>query len=923
MVTLRPLPYLLFILSFFHIPVEGQVFEWVSTYKSEGANSGISGIVTDGLGNVYHSGVFIGTLEIGGFTLTTAGYDQDTYVAKYDAAGNFLWVRHLGGNQHQSIYALTVTSDDHVIATGSFQSQMSIDGFTLKESPDVFDFADSFLLKFAPDGTVVMASNIGFSEDNMADQGFGVTLDAVGNIYVAGGKGRSMYFLKTNATGETVWRKTFGSTNQVGTISAGPITIDKTGNIFVSGLSGTTGYLLKIDNEGKTIWTQSFQGHVSDLEVDSQDQLLVSGNFSSPTTLGGYTSQGPSGIIGKMNTSGSFVWQKEIPSFRTRSVSISATNDQIYFTGAVTGDVVFGRISKLVKGSSDLLIGALSKDGLFSWVAQVGEENGENGDLLDTDRFGNIFITNKIRKDSVGLFQCQTKTGESKQDIYVAKITPFVMVPILGPLELCPDEEGSFSYIPVSAYIDYVWKIDAIELQTSPVDETSILVKSSTSGVYEISIETPVDLGCENFVINHSVPMMVTALVEKPEVSGVNEVCAGATNVAFTVTPPAGTLQDNTWKLPDDAVIVNSSEEELVLAFSDTFSGGEIIYTREGKCNIKSSDPFLVTSRPKPGPAMPIQGDEVLCSGTDGNLFTVDPIAHADTYRWSVTTDGYTRWEESTTNFISVSFQENADHADISVEGYNKCGMAASPSFPVELKHKPKKLSHLVGPAESCSGDDIFLETQPTEQVYAYHWHLTNTKNEMIINDTIPESHLNLPFTGPVVGSVSAINMCGEGDALSFIIEEILDPEFIPEISRNCDLLSYAHNEELYWFKDDVLLGSEKTFKVYEPGLYELRFVGRCTTRSSTVRVEEGDISKFIPNIFTPNGDGKNEYFEISPFLQGSALRIFNRWGKEVYNSIGYQNQWDGEFLPSGVYFYNLRSKCSAEILKGTVTILK
>lgn len=81
------------------------------------------------------------------------------------------------------------------------------------------------------------------------------------------------------------------------------------------------------------------------------------------------------------------------------------------------------------------------------------------------------------------------------------------------------------------------------------------------------------------------------------------------------------------------------------------------------------------------------------------------------------------------------------------------------------------------------------------------------------------------------------------------------------------------------------------------------------------------DISVFIPNVFTPNGDDKNEYFQVSDFLQGAALKVFNRWGKEVHSSMNYTNDWNGGLLPSGTYFYTLTSECSGTPLKGVVYI--
>ncbi|MFC5535116.1 gliding motility-associated C-terminal domain-containing protein [Rhodocytophaga aerolata] len=65
--------------------------------------------------------------------------------------------------------------------------------------------------------------------------------------------------------------------------------------------------------------------------------------------------------------------------------------------------------------------------------------------------------------------------------------------------------------------------------------------------------------------------------------------------------------------------------------------------------------------------------------------------------------------------------------------------------------------------------------------------------------------------------------------------------------------------------------------------------------------------SKFtIPNIFTPNGDGVNDTFFIRNLPTGTFVTISNRWGKIIYTSNNYQNDWNGEGYAEGIYFYTV-----------------
>lgn len=74
----------------------------------------------------------------------------------------------------------------------------------------------------------------------------------------------------------------------------------------------------------------------------------------------------------------------------------------------------------------------------------------------------------------------------------------------------------------------------------------------------------------------------------------------------------------------------------------------------------------------------------------------------------------------------------------------------------------------------------------------------------------------------------------------------------------------------------------------------------------ATVKITiTNDVLK-IPNVFTPNGDGANDVFEILglPAFDKADLIIFNRWGNEVYKGDNYKNTWDGNGLNEGTYYY-------------------
>lgn len=95
-----------------------------------------------------------------------------------------------------------------------------------------------------------------------------------------------------------------------------------------------------------------------------------------------------------------------------------------------------------------------------------------------------------------------------------------------------------------------------------------------------------------------------------------------------------------------------------------------------------------------------------------------------------------------------------------------------------------------------------------------------------------------------------------------------------------------------------------RTIAVSEPGTYSVT----TATPGQCVAEQRFEVKLFAlrrpPNIITPNQDDKNDQFRLLGLLQGAELRVFNRWGKEVYYSRRYDNTWQGDTQPAGMYYY-------------------
>jgi len=85
-----------------------------------------------------------------------------------------------------------------------------------------------------------------------------------------------------------------------------------------------------------------------------------------------------------------------------------------------------------------------------------------------------------------------------------------------------------------------------------------------------------------------------------------------------------------------------------------------------------------------------------------------------------------------------------------------------------------------------------------------------------------------------------------------------------------------------------------------------------------------------IPSVFTPNGDGDNDFW-IIPYLQNypeASVDVYDRWGNMVFHAErGYNKPWDGKvngvFLPTENYIYIIKIDKTSIPFVGNVTIIK
>ncbi len=114
--------------------------------------------------------------------------------------------------------------------------------------------------------------------------------------------------------------------------------------------------------------------------------------------------------------------------------------------------------------------------------------------------------------------------------------------------------------------------------------------------------------------------------------------------------------------------------------------------------------------------------------------------------------------------------------------------------------------------------------------------------------------------------------------------------------------VDYNTGEIIYTSDADFLGEDSLVYKVFDDGYPYLE------SDTAVVYISVVATSVTVPEGFSPNGDGVNDKLEIKNIecFPNNHLQIINRWGNLVYETDSYTNDWNGDDLPVGTYFYVL-----------------
>lgn len=449
---------LLFFFSFFMILSTPRLhakdgdFVWANGMGQNLDDKGYA-IIADSSGNVYTTGYFQGDVDFdpgaGITTLSSAG-NNDIFISKLNSAGALVWARSFGSTFDDEGWEIFVDSAGNVYTTGYFQDTVDFDPgagiFNLNSAGS----SDIFISKLDSNGNFLGAWAMG---GTASDYGYGIFVDASGNIYTTGYFQNSVDFdpapggifnltsigvedvfiSKLDNSGNFLWAKTIGGgASDVGL----GISLYSSGNIYISGwFQGTvdfdpgTGvfdlisnsgsndiYVSKLDSNGNFVWAKAMGGPSDDIgqavSVDSLDNVYTTGWFNGTVDFDpgpgifDVPNSGQFGadiFISKLDSNGDFVWAKSMGGTSSDGgygISVD-TSGNVYTTGFFGGTVDFNPSAEVFdlvsSGGADIFISKLNSGGNFVWAKAMGDTSDDYGYDISVDSSGNVLTTGSYK----------------------------------------------------------------------------------------------------------------------------------------------------------------------------------------------------------------------------------------------------------------------------------------------------------------------------------------------------------------------------------------------------------------------------------------------------------------------------------------------------------------------------------------------
>ena len=352
----------------------------------------------------------------GNFVTSTSAGPSEGFIAKFDASGNNVWCKSIGGFGDDFVNNIGIDQNSNFYVAGGFSSEI-IYADTLTVSNDTTDGTnDMYVAKYDSFGNINWLKGMGGNADELFK---GLVTDAQGNSWITGdyrsenilfdatlitrpvANNTNQFVAKLNSAGAVQWVKNYGG--DLGLDGSNCIAVDVSGNCYYNGVihSNTitfgsinltktnvdgNEFILKLNSNGIEYWVKSYatKGTTQSISTDALGNAYITGNFQNSSVVFGNSTLANAGVadmfiakldatlgIDEVNVSNSILYPNPVTTNLVLQTNFNVKNGSLLVYNTL-GEVVY-TMDNLNGNSFNLNTENLSKNVYFIRLQQNGE----------------------------------------------------------------------------------------------------------------------------------------------------------------------------------------------------------------------------------------------------------------------------------------------------------------------------------------------------------------------------------------------------------------------------------------------------------------------------------------------------------------------------------------------------------------------
>jgi len=381
------------VLSLAALPAAAQNQLWIRQLGT-GDDDAAFAAAPDASGGVYVGGWTAGSL---GGPNAGSGGSTDAWLARYDFAGNRLWLRQFGTDNHDSVYAAAPDAAGGVYTSGGTFG--SIGGPNAGGN-------DAWLARYDSAGNQLWVRQLGTSAWETATA---AAPDASGGVYLGGGTDGGLggsnagsadaWLARYDSAGNQLWIRQLGTSGVDWASAAAP---DSSGGVYVSGytagslggpnLGNDDAWLARYDSTGNQLWIRQ----LGTSTIDSADS--VAPDASGGVYVSGYTAgslAGPSAgswdaWLARYDAAGNQLWTRQLGSSASDQSTAAAPDGA---GGVYVSGLTLGSLGGPIAGLYDAWLASYDSAGNQAWIQQLGTSASDSAHAAAANGSGGVYVS--------------------------------------------------------------------------------------------------------------------------------------------------------------------------------------------------------------------------------------------------------------------------------------------------------------------------------------------------------------------------------------------------------------------------------------------------------------------------------------------------------------------------------------------------